>query len=433
MAAQHIMLFSLVLVSATILYGQFSEAIAESPSFVRQIITDVPGDWSFVKTRQDSVFVNGTDGKEYAIQTGKSITECVPEQYRFPDIAAVSYFSNGKVLNATLWLYNSSSEPPLNLNATSWLSPPIKDVPWYRMFYGMSIGIKSAYDTEGSDYQVRYLWNIYDKNWIRILEEMSPINERKPLDQKHNFTGFSVREKGYVDLSLDLGSVTYPNQYSVLFYTGYVFIKDGRLCGLSDISNRVYIPPPEFTVLASPNPVELRVGEEETIELQVKSKTNLKSYAFLSTSQIGGIEANFSSNGAYVPPDSSATLPLKVKASENEKAYKYTLPHSFAIPIFANLSIPTESKVRGISISDDVMKNPISANITESSNLTITVLPALTIPEHLNNIYNSWLLPISGIWTFLAGVAAVIAPVLIRRYKRKRTKSKNKNKEMRSS
>jgi hypothetical protein len=423
--ARYIVL-TLVLVPI-ISYGLGSyQVYAESPSFVRQMIIDSPDDWFVVKTRQNSVFVNGADGNKYLIPTGENATHCAPEQNRFPDITAVSYFSDGKSLNATLWLHTPFMEPQLKSNNSLWLSPPIRDVPWYRMFYGMSIGILSAYDIEGSDYQVRNLWDIYDKNWTRIVEEMSTTNERKVLDQKHNDTGFSHSKKGYIDLSLDLRSVTFPKQYNVLFYTMYVFIKDGRLCGISDISNRVYIPPPEYIVSASPNPIELRVGEEEIIELQVKAKTNLRSHALLSTSHIDGIKANFSSNGAYVPRDSSATLPLKISASENEKAYSYTLPHSYTLPILANISIPTESRVRGIGISDDVMKNSISANVTENSNLTIAVLPPLTIPQHLNNIYNAWISPISGISSFLLGVGAVTVPVLIRRYNKKRIKEKNK-------
>ena len=420
------MILSLVLLPL-ISYGLESyQAYAESPSFVRQIIIDSPDDWFVLRTSEKSVFVNGADGKKYLIPTGENATQCAPEQYRFPDISSVSYFSDGKSLNATVWLKTPFIGPPLNLNPGSSLSPPIKDVPWYRMFYGMSIGIHSAYDIEGSDYQVRYLWNIYDKNWTRIVEEMSPTNERKILDQKHNYISSSQRESGYIDLSLDLASVTSPEQYNVLFYTMYVFIKDGRLCGISDISNRVYIPPPEYVVSPSPNPVGLRVGEEEIIELQVKANTSLKSYAVLSTGQIDGINANFSSRGAYVPRDGSATLPLKINASEDDKAYRYTLPHSYTLPIFANISIPTESRVRGFGISGDVMENSLSANITERSNLTITLLPALTITEHLNNIYSAWILPISGISSFLLGIGAVIVPVFIRKYNKKRNKDKNK-------
>ena len=72
------------------------------------------------------------------------------------------------------------------------------------------------------------------------------------------------------------------------------------------------------------------------------------------------------------------------------------------------------------------MKNSLSANVTERSNLTITLLPALTVSEHLNNIYSAWISPISGISTFLLGVGAVIVPVFIRKYNKKRNKDKDK-------
>ena len=78
---------------------------AESPSFVRQIIIDSPDDWFVVKTSQKSVFVNGADGNKYLIPTGENATQCGAEKNRFPDITSVSYFSDGKSLNATLWLH----------------------------------------------------------------------------------------------------------------------------------------------------------------------------------------------------------------------------------------------------------------------------------------------------------------------------------------
>jgi hypothetical protein len=66
------------------------------------------------------------------------------------------------------------------------------------------------------------------------------------------------------------------------------------------------------------------------------------------------------------------------------------------------------------------MNNSVSANILENANLTITVLEPMSASEHLNNIYVAWLSPIGGIWTFLAGVGAVIAPLIIRAYNKKK-------------
>lgn len=52
--------------------------------------------------------------------------------------------------------------------------------------------------------------------------------------------------------------------------------------------------------------------------------------------------------------------------------------------------------------------------------LTLTLLPPLTLEERLNNFVNSWLNPIGGLWTLLVGIAAVIAPLVIRIYKSKK-------------
>jgi hypothetical protein len=389
---------------------------SESPSFVRQIITDPSDDWFVLKPRENFTTVNTIDGGSSNVTIGKTTTECTSEKYRFPDISAVSYFSDGKTLNATLWLYYPFIEPAKN--ATAWLSPPIKDVPWYRIVYAMSIGIHSVYDIEGSDYQIKELWYIYDNRWSKIVEEMSSTNETKIVDQRQIYTHFSEREKRHIDISMDLGTATSPNRYSVLFYTMYVFIKDGHLCGISDISNRVYIPPSEFQISTSPQDVILRPGEEKIVELQIKSNTNIKSQAFLSTNQTDEIELNFSPNVISIPSNGLATSRLHLKVSENVNASDYTLP------IFANMSIPTESKIRGSNVSTDIMKNSISANITEYSNLTFTILPPYTLGEQLNNFTNTYIAPISGIWTFLAGVAAVIAPLIIRLYSKKQNKNK---------
>ena len=44
-----------------------------------------------------------------------------------------------------------------------------------------------------------------------------------------------------------------------------IYVKDGRLCRMVDITNRVYIPLPEFSINASPNPLVLRSGYNKTV------------------------------------------------------------------------------------------------------------------------------------------------------------------------
>ena len=68
------------------------------------------------------------------------------------------------------------------------------------------------------------------------------------------------------------------------------------MCGISDISNRVYVPPPEFLISTSPSSLDLRPAEEKTIRLQIKSNTNTKYDVFFSTNKTDGVELTLSPN-----------------------------------------------------------------------------------------------------------------------------------------
>jgi hypothetical protein len=239
---------------------------------------------------------------------------------------------------------------------------------------------------------------------------------------KDSHTGLFKGEKKYTDLSLNLSSVTYPDRYSLLFYTQYIFIKDGRLCAVSDISSEVSVPPPEFTVSTSPNNIELRPGEEKTIRFQIKSDTAFKSEASFTTNQTDDIRLNVSPKKMSIPPNGLATSHLHIGISDNAQPFEYILPLS------ANMSIITGSKIRG-NVVNDIATNSVRANITENSNLTLTVLPPLRPDEQLNNFVNAWITPVGGMWTLLAGIAAVIGPLVVRLYA-KQKQNKNKNKKL---
>ena len=53
------------------------------------------------------------------------------------------------------------------------------------------------------------------------------------------------------------------------------------------------------------------------------------------------------------------------------------------------------------------------------------MLPPYTMQEQLNNFVNSWITPVNGLWSFLAGIAAVITPLIIRRKQKSQMKSKS--------
>ena len=131
------------------------------------------------------------------------------------------------------------------------------------------------------------------------------------------------------------------------------------------------------------------------------------------------LKMTFTPNRTSVPANGMVVSSLRVKASEDIGDKPYTLP------LYATISFPPTVGIKG---QDKTFNNTSSERVEENSYLTLTVLPSLTPEERLENFYESWLSPISGIWTFLAGVAPVIAPLIISIYKKRQDK-KNKNKK----
>lgn len=375
-------------------------------SFSLQGIDDDINDWSLANT-------NSSFGT-------KDITHCTIGQHTFsyPDIAAVNYYSDGKTLNAILWLSSPFKEPSLNLSSSS----PFIEI---ARRYVMLIHIDSVYGV-GQDYDIRIDWNPVHNIWTRTIQLSSlTAGENKKFDpwenkliRIENYTDFFERGKNYVELNVDLDAVSNPSQYSIVSYAmENFFTKDYRFsCNLVDITDSVHIPPPEFDISASQSSVVLRPGEEKNIELQIKSNTKLNSHVSFSTNTNDGLDLTFIPNQIFVYPLGLSISKLHIKALENAEQGIHTVPISSYITFpttFINL------------LSEQRINNNESASIIKPSNFTITILPPLRPDEYLNNFYNAWLSPISGIWTFLAGVAVIIAPLIIRTYNRK-----NKNKKI---
>jgi hypothetical protein len=391
--------------------AQVGDILAFSPSFARQGIINQNNHWSIPHVRQNLTRIDIPPG---VMELAKKNDECKSEHGPRPSsISAVTYLSNGKTLNATLWLSGPFILVPSN--TSSWLRSPFKEIPWYRIGYFMSIHVHTAYDLGGPDYRSGIEWNVSNGIWTNSLYEYSPIEGDKLLDQRSKYT--VPIGQNYVDLSLDLRHLNYPNLYDVLFYATDLYVKDGRLCRMVDITSRVYVPPPEFSVTSIPSTVVVRPGDNAPVELEVKSNTNIKSQVFLYANASSDIQGSIIPNKVFLPPNGVVTSLLNVEVPESAKARTYTLP------IVANFSIPTEAKTNRFSTTGEIAYGSNTQFTAQVSNFTVTVLPPFTIQERLMNFYTGWLSPINGIWTFLAGVGAIVAPLIIRK-KRNERKSK---------
>ena len=195
-------------------------------------------------------------------------------------------------------------------------------------------------------------------------------------------------------------------------------MKEHRFCRLIDITDWSIIPPPQFTMSTTSNSsIVLRQGEEKDVGLVIKGNTHLPSEASLNEytkTNDKDLNVSFIPNKVSISPFSSGISTLHIKALDNAK------PISYLLPIVAKISFPNIITNRG----GEKFSNSKRESLGQTSNLTLTVLPQYTLNERFSNFVNSVITPITGLWTFLAGVGAVVAPWAITMY---RKKQKNKH------
>ena len=206
-----------------------------SPSFPNQEIIDPYRDWIDLKTK---TFTKQGD--------------------RFTDIRAVDYYSDGKTFNAIIWLF---------------FPPRVEPQSSYQFInYGMYID--ADFDTTtgygGIEYKYEIGWSNETKKWTRVLEKWSHFGDTVGIgngNQTIPYTEFTKDGAQYVLLSADLDSMLSPSKYKVIFYAEAK--KNGSI--KTDFTRLLAIPPLELKVSTSPNQVELRKKESNTIQVTVET------------------------------------------------------------------------------------------------------------------------------------------------------------------
>lgn len=397
-----------------------SSAIAFSSSFPRQEIIDPRSNhWTLVnipKGKEFPVnnFYNSTPiflPYEHNLKQCEEAIDRDTKENHFhpPYISSVTYHSDGKKLNATIWLSSPFRDPPQN--AEAWLSPTVQNAPWYQIRYGLSMDVHSVYDIPGTDYSLMYKWDAISKNstlsknWTRTLTELSPEGDQKtlePINKYYVFSSNGQQEKTYIDFSLDLAKLLYPEQYDLLFYAYDYFIENAHVCPMVDVMPRVYTPPPVFGISTSPSSLEIRPGEEKSITLKLQSNSTIKSNIKLSTNQSDELKdrlnLNFTSNNIAMPTYGVITSNLNIKVASDAK------PSSYTLPIFSNINILTEVNPRRSIFTGELISNTPTENLNKTLILTITVLPPMNLLDYINSLLNTWGTPVKE----LIGLATTI-------------------------
>lgn len=398
MTSIYIIIISLLaFITTTIIIPLYHEVFAASPAFNRQEITD---------DFHDGIHLN-IMGQS---QTKDDYIGILDES---TDIQKITYFSNGTVLTATLWLASGFEEKP-SANRSN-----------VAVIYGILIDADYNQETgkEGVDYQIEIQWSNETQTWNKgIIEYSSPVHNRT-YDIEENYTGFYKNDEKYVLVSLNLDEILSPNPYKAMFYAGYIYNNSDMKI---DLSTWVDISPPVYSISTLPDPVIVRQGEQKIIGAQLKSTTGFVPdvIEFMPVENYSSIELEFIRDNLNKSSYGIEPAPFKIVVPTNAQVGQYI------IPIRANISTgSTFPYYKFIEISNVNLPSNSTEILTKGhkialANLTISVVEPLSIEEQLKDFWSVYGGPIN---LTLAGLAGGLSTYLIDSLKSRKKKESKTN------
>ena len=363
----------LLLLVVLISYSLFHKAFAASPAFDQVLISDK----EIINQRNDWVQTYGNDSTHLRSD--------------YTNLLAVDYHSDGETLDTTFWLAS-------NLENASIYSQPLK-----KIRYGMLIAIVSLPQNSGyNGVNYNYYIEAVNGKWSEYLYQLSSTGTYALIESKINYTesfGGPTIGPGYVKLRLDLNSIKSPSLYGLSFYTAESF----KSSEVRDFTSWVAIPPATIDTLTHPEDIVIRQGEKQLIpaEIETPFSNNVTSITFDNGT-------DFSSNGLSVSTQSTQPPLFRIEVSPQSPVGAYT------IPFVASLLIQTTSSTSPM-FNDTVTgfvdpefqvskKYPTIGYITGPANLTIDVIPSVTINETFMAFLSSYATPLVILASGLVGV-----------------------------
>ncbi len=395
----------LILITISYTTITISNVLAESPSFSRQEVGD---------DEHDGININGDAGTQ-------SIDDYKDPLDNSTDIIKITYLSDAKNLNASLWLGGNFSGNPASKGAQA-------------VVYGMLLDIDSNPKTgfQGVDYQLEVQWMNSSRTWNMFLGEYPSVNYAslkdpadylKILDLKKNYTDFFVDNKPYVTLSLPLEDVAFPSKFKAMYY-GIVIYNSSNM--VVDLGSWIDIPPANLAISTLPNPVIIRQGEQKNVAVQLKSNngfiSNVASY--LPTENYSKIdvqlhnidELNSGVGGNDVPSSNMGPTTFIIKVSSDAEIGEYT------IPILVNMSTGSVFPSDFLRLSKFNFSVPTKGNILAIANMTITVTEPITAQDQIKEFWGAY----GGIISLIgAGFGGALASYVLDRVKGRKNNNSN--------
>jgi hypothetical protein len=356
-------------------YSPFHKAFAASPAFDQLLIQDK----KISNQKNDWVQTYGNDSANLRSDHA--------------DLLAVDYLSDGKTLDITFWVKSNSE------NAS------VYNQPFKKIRYGVLIAIVSLPQNSGyNGANYNYYVEAFNGKWSEYLYQLSSTGTSALIESKTNYTepfGGPTIGPGYVKLRLNLTSINSPSNYGLSFYTAESF----NSSEVRDFTSWVAVPPPVIDMLTHPENIVIRQGETKVIptEIETPLSNNVTRISF----EYG---TNFSSNGLNVSAQRIEPPLFEVEVSPESPVGVYTVPFgaSMLIQTTSSTSPMFNGTVTG-SVDPEFQaskKYPTTGDITGKGNLTIEVIPPLTVNEEFMAFWNTYGTPIVILGSGAAGVFA---------------------------
>jgi len=332
-----------------------TSAIGISPDFTRQVIEDKPD------ANIRDIDINA--GLKKVIRNGTLLT----------DIVSSTYVSDGRSLNGTIWLldpiYKKHHSLYLKNNLTfvvflytnEEIAPTHSLVPTYALIISPQ----------------------QDGTWKKTLVEMEPdvVSERvvseKIIDVTSNYTGFFEDGNRYVDFSINLDKISYPDVYWIELLTSTIDPTSGIRF---EDDTFIYRAPPLESKLSYDweKPIKIRPGSEKTVKLFINSTDQPIKQALLFSDSNSSDKIKVSFNPDYVAIEPTGKNFTYMKISVDEKVRSDT---QSKIDKIINVGVKTEENTE--------WRN------RDSLAVSVELLPPLSIGDFLIETQLIYVIPIA--------------------------------------
>jgi hypothetical protein len=302
------------------------------------------------------------------------------------DIRGVNFFSDGKILNATIWINgNFQEKPPAEFGRVS-----------YGAYIDADFNEKTG--PRGIDYRVETKRENGSESWTRVFEEWSAAGEPRPIETVDNYTGFSKEGERFVTIYADLEAMGSPERFRVVFFAE---TDNGLFKWYADYTNWIILPPPDLVLSTVPEFVILDQGGNENIAIEIKSTTATEFTIYLSPLSSNATDMlGLSNSVVQMPSFGVATTQLEIEAKPNAE------PGTHLIVLRANATFPPRSVIEGDANRADSTGNklPLEEVLEELEaqqrlkredaeqflSFPIKINKPLTLLEQISIIWNQW-------------------------------------------